>query len=79
MGGEGQVHCASDPVCTAERIGRGRAYNTFLENALQCPSMLTWGFASLRQTTDFTVGYIADRSCREEQFDLTSMMPSPTQ
>jgi hypothetical protein len=29
------------------------------------PSRPTWGIASLRQTTDFTPGYIADRACRE--------------
>jgi hypothetical protein len=40
---------------------------------------LTWSIASLRQTTDITPGYIADRSCREEQLDLAGMMPSPTQ
>jgi hypothetical protein len=26
----------------------------------------TWGNASLRQTTDFTPGYIAERACQEE-------------
>jgi hypothetical protein len=39
-------------------------------------SKLTGGIASLRQTTDFTPVYIADRSCREEQLDLAGMMPS---
>jgi hypothetical protein len=47
-----------------------------------CPflsSTLTWGIASLRQTTDFSAGYIADWSYREELLGLAGMMPSPTQ
>jgi hypothetical protein len=28
------------------------------------PEVYTWGIASLRQTTDFTPGYIAERACR---------------
>jgi hypothetical protein len=32
--------------------------------------MPTWGIASLRQTPDFTPGYIAERSCRGELLDL---------
>jgi hypothetical protein len=39
----------------------------------------TWGIASLRQTTHFTPGYIAEWSCREDLLDLSGMMPSPTQ
>jgi hypothetical protein len=42
-------------------------------------SRLAWGIASLRQTTDFTPGFIAERSCREVMLDLAGMMPSPTQ
>jgi hypothetical protein len=34
----------------------------------------SWGIASVRQMTDFTPGYIADRSCREELLDLSDMM-----
>jgi hypothetical protein len=33
----------------------------------------------LRQTTDFTPGYIAETACREELLDLAGMMTSPTQ
>jgi hypothetical protein len=39
----------------------------------------TWGIVSLRQTTDFTPGYIAERACREELLDLAGMKTSPTQ
>jgi hypothetical protein len=39
----------------------------------------TWGIASLRQTTDFPPGYIAERACREELLDLVDMMTSPMQ
>jgi hypothetical protein len=35
------------------------------------PYRPTWLRASIRQTTDFTPGYIADRSCREELLDLS--------
>jgi hypothetical protein len=42
-------------------------------------SKLAWGIASLHQTTDFTPGYIAERSCREELLGLTDMMMSLTQ
>jgi hypothetical protein len=40
---------------------------------------LTWGIASLRQTTAYTPGYIAERACRKELLDLAGMMTSPTQ
>jgi hypothetical protein len=42
----------------------------------QNPSRPTWGIASLRQTTDFTPGYIAERSCREELLDLSGVVDS---
>jgi hypothetical protein len=32
--------------------------------------------ASLRQTADFTPGYIAEKACREELLDLAGMMPT---
>jgi hypothetical protein len=47
--------------------------------APRTPSRPTWGIASLRQTTDFTPVYIAERACREELLDLASLTTSPTQ
>jgi hypothetical protein len=38
-------------------------------------SRLTWGIASLSRTTDFTPGYIAGRSCREELLEPAGMIP----
>jgi hypothetical protein len=41
--------------------------NEIIEMAeiIETASMPTWGIASLRQTTDFTPGYMAERACRE--------------
>jgi hypothetical protein len=51
----------------------------FSKLALNYPGLPTWGIVSLRQTTDFTPGYIAETACREELLNLAGMMTSPTQ
>jgi hypothetical protein len=43
-------------------------YKLFYKKQYGRSTRLTWVISSLRQTTDFTPGYMAERSCREELY-----------